>query len=118
MLSSLNPCMLCHVLHSAAGPVLPHLDACSSSVQHLAATATQLRSLSLSCYQVGSTDCVSSATQLTALTLQHCGLTDDALDGLGCMTQLQRLELSDNPLTSDSLLALCHLTKLTHLNLR
>jgi hypothetical protein len=111
-------CSLCSLLHPAAGPMLPHLDACSSSVQHLAATATQLRSLSLSRYQVGSTNCISHATQLTALTLQHCGLADDSLAGLQLMTQLQRLELSDNMLTSGSCQALCHLTQLTHLDLR
>ncbi|KAF6251517.1 hypothetical protein COO60DRAFT_608923 [Scenedesmus sp. NREL 46B-D3] len=99
------------------GPMLPRLDACSSSVQHLAATATQLRSLSLSRYQVGSTDCVASATQLTALTLQHCGLTDESLAGLMPLTQLQRLELSDNLLTTGSLQVLCRLTRLTHLDL-
>uniref|UniRef100_A0A383V982 F-box domain-containing protein n=1 Tax=Tetradesmus obliquus TaxID=3088 RepID=A0A383V982_TETOB len=99
------------------GPMLPHLDACSASVQHLAATATQLRSLSLSRYQVGSTSCISSATQLTALQLQHCGLTDEALGGLQSLVGLQRLELSDNLLSSGSCQALCHLTQLTHLDL-
>lgn len=98
--------------------MLPHLDACSASVQHLAATATQLRSLSLSRYQVGSTSCISSATQLTALQLQHCGLADEALGGLQGLVGLQRLELSDNLLSSDSCQALCHLTQLTHLDLR
>jgi Leucine-rich repeat (LRR) protein len=98
--------------------MLPHLDACGSSIQHLAASATQLRSLSLSRYQVGSTACVASATQLTALMLQHCGLVDDSLGGLLLLAQLQRLELSDNLLSSGSLQALSHLTNLTHLDLR
>lgn len=106
--------MLCVPL---SGPVLPHLDACAGSVQRLASTATQLHSLALSRYELGSTACISNATQLTALTLQHCGLNNTSLGGLASLQQLRRLELSDNFLTAASLGALVQLSNLTHLDL-
>lgn len=65
--------------------------------------ATQLRSLSLSRYDVGSVACITAASQLTSLTLQHCSLSDGCLRGLASLKQLQRLELADNNLTHVSL---------------
>lgn len=100
----------------APGPVLPHLTGCSAFVRRIANCGTQLRSLSLSRYDLEDVSCVSAASQLTNLSLQHCSLTDDSLQGLSCLSMLQRLELSDNSLSCASLKHMAHLQHLTHLD--
>lgn len=48
-------------------------------MRRIANCGTQLRSLSLSRYDLEDVSCVSAASQLTNLSLQHCSLTDDSL---------------------------------------
>jgi hypothetical protein len=86
-----------------AAPVLPHLSSCGTTVAALAARATQLRSLSLSRYDLDSVTCVTRASQLTSLALQCCSLQDSGLKGLGQLTKLRRLDLSDNSITAGGL---------------
>eukprot|EP00775_Hariotina_reticulata_P011873 gene11873-12017_t len=101
----------------AAGPVLPHLKDCDRAVSQLASSMTQLRHLSISRYNISSTACISSATQLSALSLQHCSLTDSMLEGLSSLKQLEKLVLSDNLLSCGSLDHLTSLTGLQQLDL-
>lgn len=82
-----------------AGPVLPHLTGCGAAVASIASVSPQLRSLSLSRYDVGSVASVTAASQLTSLALLHCSLRDGGLRGLPSLRHLQKLELSDNNLT-------------------
>lgn len=70
---------LCTPALQPTGPVLPHLTGCSAFVRRIANCGTQLRSLSLSRYDLEDVSCVSAASQLTNLSLQHCSLTDDSL---------------------------------------
>lgn len=94
------------------GPVLPHLTGCSDAISRLASSATQLRSLSLSRYDLACVSYVAGAAQLTSLSLQHCSLTDNSLLGLGGLSRLQHLELPDNHLTPAGLV---HIAELQHL---
>jgi hypothetical protein len=96
------PCPPPPPLHTPA-PVLPHLSGCGSAVSALASRATQLRSLSLSRYDLASVTCVTGASQLTSLALQCCSLQDSGLKGLGRLTKLRRLDLSDNNVTAGGL---------------
>lgn len=113
LLLSLPPGVHClPSLPAPPDPVLPHLRGCGAAIASIANTATQLKSLSLSRYDVGGVACVTSARQLTSLALQHCSLSDSSLRGLASLTNLQQLELSDNNLTPASLHEVARLPKL------
>lgn len=100
------------------GPVLPHLSGCGWAVKMLTlTTATQLRSLSLSRYDIGSSiGAVTAASRLTSLALLQCSLTDSSVAGLKELSCLQRLELADNDLTSACIPEIAKLTRLVSVN--
>jgi Leucine-rich repeat (LRR) protein len=95
-----------------AGPALPHLTGCGAAVASIASLAPQLRSLTLSRYDVGSVACVTSASQLTSLALLHCSLRDSGLKGLASLRRLQKLELNDNNITCAGLGKVARLAQL------
>lgn len=82
----MDPC--CVLDGFFAGPVLPHLADCSTAVEQLAASATQLQSLSLSRYHIGTTDCVSSATQVGHRNLQYAHTNSSGMSHATCAMQL------------------------------